>query len=146
MAPGGLSLTQPRPKRADLDIWEIEFLPYFSIPQEAHCCSVKLVSRHLFSFSCQISDPVLVLPQKGADPLQHSHPVFSEWLPTVSVAFSTFQWLSHGLEEPPGSCQRVVPTCESQPWGWSTTGLPGRLIKGPVITFTHIPCVPVGFG
>lgn len=24
----------------------------------------------------------------------------------------------------------------SQPWGCSTTGLPGRLIKGPVVTFT----------
>ena len=95
--------------------------------------------------SCQISDPVLVLPQKGPDPRQHSHPVFSELLPMVSVAFFTFQGLRHGLEGPPGSCQRTVPAVGLQHHWASRKAHKGAScnIHSPS---EHIPCVPVGFG
>lgn len=94
--------------------------------------------------SCQISDPVLVLPQKGPGPLQHSA------LSSLNCS-QWFQWhfhfqrLRHGLEGPPGSRQRTVPAVRLPAPRASRKAHKGASCNIHTPS-EHIPCVPVGFG
>ena len=83
---------------------------------------------------------MLFLPKKGSFPRQPSRTDFPELLPTSSVAFPSFQRLSHGLNVHLSSCQKFI-TALNPSHGDGAPRTSRKAHKGPSCN-TRSPCKP----